>query len=63
MNLFLSRGDIEEIVDVLERARVKVRAAERFTTKIESPSGQSAHRSLHEAETAIASALKTLRGD
>ena len=58
--LFLDHGVVTEVTVDLEKARVAVRRAKRYTTKAESLGGIAAHRALHEAELALDAALKKL---
>jgi hypothetical protein len=60
--LFVDHAGVATLVEQLEVARVAVRRAKRYTTKAESPTGQDAHRALHEAETVLDAALKKLEG-
>jgi hypothetical protein len=59
-SLFLDPATIHEIDESLERVRVLIRRAERWTTKAESKGGMEAHRALHDAEEEIKKAIKAL---
>lgn len=60
--LFLDHVAAAEVSAALERVRVLVRHASRYTTKCESKGGMDAHRALHEAEEEIEKALKRVAG-
>ncbi|MBI2393177.1 MAG: hypothetical protein HYV09_26565 [Deltaproteobacteria bacterium] len=63
MSLLFADGRlVAEVLDRLQRARSRVRAAERHTTKLASHAGQAAHRALHEGELDIEAAIALLGG-
>lgn len=60
MSLFLDHRDVQNVREGVERVRVLVRKAKRYTTKAESRTGQEAHRALHDAEQELDKLLKRL---
>ncbi len=58
--LFLDHQVATDTAAAVDKARLAVRRAQRYTTKAESKAGQEANRALHEAEAALDEALKKL---
>lgn len=58
--LFIDHATAASTAEMLQRVRVCIRKARRWTTKAESRGGQEANRALHEAETDIDRALAAL---
>lgn len=60
MALFLDHQAVADVAAAVDKARIAVRRARRYTTKAESPAGQEANHALHEAETALDEVLRKL---
>lgn len=59
--LFLDHSQSTGILEHVEKARLAVRKAKRYTTKAESRHGKDAHQSLHDAEKLLDTILTMLR--
>lgn len=58
--MFLARADIETLARELAHARVLMRRARRYTTKVESPNGRAADGEIHDAIKTVERALRVL---
>lgn len=59
--LFLGHAELTLVFDQIEAARLAVRRARRYSTKLESRAGQQCNKDLFDAEQALDEALGKLR--